>query len=165
MQRDELSTKKVIKYILLILVIYIIQTTSGINTSFYGYHVDILPFVVATAGLLGGKTEGAVTGFIIGIFCDITGVSADGLHSIYYIAFGILCGFLGHKLLRRIYPSVLILGTLGIWVLGLIKMASILAFDKAFIPLLVLQDVCGQTLVCAMFSLLAYIPTRKIVES
>ena len=66
MQRERLSIPKIVLYILLVLIIYVLQTTLFGAWSIRGYHVDLLPALVAAAALLDGPAEGVIVGIAVG---------------------------------------------------------------------------------------------------
>ena len=72
MQREQLSIPKVVLYILFALLIYVLQTSLFGTWSIRGYHLDLLPALVAAAALLDGPVEGVIIGITVGLFYDLS---------------------------------------------------------------------------------------------
>ena len=80
MQRERLSIPKIVLYILVALTVYVLQTTLFGAWSIRGYHLDMLPALVAAAALLDGPMEGVIIGVVVGLFYDLGFIGIDGLY-------------------------------------------------------------------------------------
>lgn len=162
MQRERIPPLKIILYIAVFILLFVLESANGMPVRVMGYRVDILPFAVASVALLDGPVEGASMGLFAGVLYDVAYRTADGLYPVFYLLVGLAAGLLGHRFLRRIYPSALVLGTASMLLLGLWRLAVAVLMRQTGDPLLFLQSVCGQTLVAAALSCIAYLPVRAV---
>jgi uncharacterized membrane protein len=162
MQREQLSVPKMILYALLVLAVYIAQTTLFGAWDFRGYHVDILPAFVAAAALCGGPMEGAVVGLIVGLFYDLGFIGIDGLYPLFFLAFGLVAGMMSRLTLSRSYVSMVMLNAFEMVLLGLLRYFTYLLPQKGASFLLVMKQVAGGTLLACLFCFIAYVPVSKL---
>lgn len=102
---------RVVLCILLLMLAYVVQSSLGVRISIFSVHIDILPLIVAAAGIVMGSGTGFVCGFFAGLLYDVAGTSVEGLYPLYYLICGIVCGQLGanrfrHRQLRGTMLSV-----------------------------------------------------------
>jgi rod shape-determining protein MreD len=76
----------------IVLVTALLQITLVSPIGLLGTHADLLPLVVAFAGLLGGSTAGAATGFAVGILTDLLAVTTLGVSSLLLVPLGYAAG-------------------------------------------------------------------------
>ena len=79
MQRERLSIPKIVLYILVALTVYVLQTTLFGAWSIRGYHLDMLPALVAAAALLDGPMEGVIIGVVVGLVLELRCICNHGL--------------------------------------------------------------------------------------
>jgi rod shape-determining protein MreD len=72
----------------LAVVVVFLQTGIVSELPLFGVAIDLSPLVVAFVGLRTGSTEGAVTGFAMGLLVDLTLVQTLGLTSLIFTVIG-----------------------------------------------------------------------------
>jgi rod shape-determining protein MreD len=70
----------------------VIQVAAVSQVQLFGVNADLVPLVVAAAGLLCGAVPGAVFGFGVGLFVDSALVQMLGLSSLVYLTVGYAAG-------------------------------------------------------------------------
>ena len=150
MQREQLSIPKVVLYILFVLLIYVLQTSLFGTWSIRGYHLDLLPALVAAAALLDGPVEGVIIGITVGLFYDLGFIGIDGLYPLFFLIFGFIAGEMS-----RLTPFEMI-------VLGLLRYFSYLLPQAGASFGLVLRQIIGGTLLACLFCFIVYWPMQKI---
>lgn len=162
MQRERLSIPKIVLYILVALTVYVLQTTLFGAWSIRGYHLDMLPALVAAAALLDGPMEGVIIGVVVGLFYDLGFIGIDGLYPLYFMLFGLAAGAMSRLTLSGSYISMLIMTALEMVVLGLVRYFAYLLPQAGASFALVLQQIVGGTLLSCVFCFVVYLPMRKI---
>ena len=161
MQKEQPVIVKYIVYLLFLIVLYSIET-ANIPMEIMGFRIDLLPCVPAAVALMEGPVLGGFIGFMTGMLYDIGFIGVEGLFPIYYMLFGILAGAISMKFLRRMFPSMLLLSTCGMLVLGLVRYGlSLMLISKVPFPL-VFQAMCGEILLTIVLSPIVYFPVRNI---
>lgn len=158
MQREHVSIPKMIFYFLFILIFYALQTSIFGQWSLGGYHIDLLPAMVASAAMLGGPTEGMIVGLLVGILYDLSYISIDGLYPIYFLLFGLLAGVICRLALSESYISLVLLNTLEMLVLSLLRYFCYLLPQKGASLGLVLQQTAGGVILSGLFCFAPYVP-------
>ena len=79
---------------LLMTVMYVLQTAFGAHMRVFGGGLDFLPILTAAVGMCMGSSAGLVCGLYAGILYDL-GAGIEGLFPMYYMFWGILCGYIG----------------------------------------------------------------------
>ncbi len=75
--------------------VVVLQVSAVSQLYVFGTNADVVPLVVASVGLLTGRTTGAVFGFAAGLLVDTALVATLGVSSLVYIAIGYGAGRLG----------------------------------------------------------------------
>jgi rod shape-determining protein MreD len=70
----------------------ILQVAAVSQIELFGTNADLSPLVVAAVGLMVGSLPGAIFGFAVGLFLDLTLVQTLGLSSLVYLAIGYWAG-------------------------------------------------------------------------
>lgn len=92
-RETKLRIQKMSLYALLLLLLYILQTTPGF-LSFWGIKpLLVLPFVLAIA-MLEGELVGGLFGLLAGLLCDTGGMTIFGINSLLYMIAGVSIGLL-----------------------------------------------------------------------
>ncbi|MDO4270526.1 MAG: hypothetical protein Q4C72_06330 [Eubacteriales bacterium] len=165
MQREQISIPKILLYVLFALLAYVLQSSLFGTWSIRGYHLDLLPAIVAAAALLDGPMEGAVVGIVVGLFYDLGFIGVDGLYPIFFLLFGLIAGAMSRLALSRNYVSMLLLNAFEMTVLGLLRYFAYLLPQKGASFVLVLQQIVGGVLLASVFCFAVYLPMRKISRS
>lgn len=161
MQREQVSIPKLILYVLLSVLLFVLQTSILGGISIFGYRVDLLPALVAAAALLDGPREGAVVGIAVGLLYDLSTVGTDGLYPIFFLLFGLIAGGVSRLSLSRNYISMLILTAAEMLLSGLMRYVLVLMRLHASL-LLVLRQIVGGTLLTCLFCFIVYLPMRRL---
>lgn len=82
------SPALVARVLALIIVSVILQSAAVSQFPIFGAPADLSPLIVASVGLLTGSIEGAITGFAVGLFVDLTLVQTLGLSSLVLTVVG-----------------------------------------------------------------------------
>lgn len=161
MQKEQPVVLKYIIYTIFLVLVYSIET-ANMPLKILGFRVDILPCIPAAVALMEGPVLGGFIGFMTGMLYDVGLIGVDGLFPIYYMLFGILAGALSMKFLRRMFPSMLLLSTCGMMVIGLLRYGlSLMLISKVPFPL-AFQSMCGEILIAIVLSPIVYFPIRNI---
>lgn len=99
MKKTWLTVLRVVICMILMTAIYILQTSFGARLALFGGHLDLLPMVTAAAGFCMGSSAGLFCGLYAGILYD-AGAGIEGIYPMYYMFWGILCGYLGTRIQR-----------------------------------------------------------------
>ncbi len=164
MQGKRISTKRILLYFLLLLVIYVLETSAGLHMKIFGFRLDLLPAVVACVALCGGSTEGAVIGFLTGVLYDRIGVQIEGLYPAYFMLFAIFAGFLGAKYLKKTVSAAVILTIAAMGIQDAAKAVFSLAILKKTTGLLMVKNICGEILITAILAPLVFLLVAKMDE-
>nr|WP_297171286.1 hypothetical protein [uncultured Agathobaculum sp.] len=162
MQRERLSIPKILLYILVALILYVLQTSWFGTWSIRGYHLDLLPALVAAAALLDGPVEGVIIGVVVGLFYDLGFIGIDGLYPIFFVLFGLVAGVISQLTLSGSYVSMLIMTSIEMIVLGLMRFFVYLLPQAGASFALVLQQIIGGTVLTCVFSFAVYLPMHRI---
>ena len=109
MQREYVSIPKIVLYILFALLVYVLQSTIYGTWSLRGYHLDLLPALVAAAALLDGPAEGVIIGVTVGLFYDMGFIGVDGLYPLFFLLFGFIAGEMSRLSLSGSYVSMVLM--------------------------------------------------------
>ncbi len=94
-------------YALLLLGLFLLQSTRGTGVQLWGASPDVLPFFVAAVALLDGPYAGGAFGFAAGVLTTLNSTGIEGFASLYYALFGIFFGLFGAYFMRNILFSAL----------------------------------------------------------
>jgi len=107
-------------YCVLLLLIFVLQTTKGIRISLWDASPDYILFFVAAEAILEGPYSGGTLGFFAGLLLSVSSPWPEGLEALFLGCFGTAVGILGKKYFRPVLPSVLLLGSVGMAFRGLV---------------------------------------------
>jgi rod shape-determining protein MreD len=82
------SGASVFRLVLLGLLAWLLQLTVVSQLTVFGVPADLTPLVVAYVGFITGSTTGAVFGFGLGLFVDLTPEHTLGVNSLVFTAVG-----------------------------------------------------------------------------
>ncbi len=94
-------------YALLLLALFLLQTTRGLAFQWRGISPDFLPFFIAATALFEGPYAGGAFGFAGGVLLSINSPGIEGFSSLYLSLFGVLFGLFGSYYLRCVVLSAL----------------------------------------------------------
>lgn len=148
--------------VLLMAVVYVLQAVFSLRFSIFGVHIDLLPLLVAAAGLVMGPGTGLVCGLAAGILYDVSGTLTEGLYPIYYMISGIGCGLLAVRYRGRETRCVMLCSVGMITVLSLLRYLFYFQFmgDTGF--LIFAWDMAVRALLAVVLSPLVLAVVRRI---
>lgn len=104
---DRYTILKYSGYALLMLGLFVLQTSRGTAIHLWGAAVNAMPFFVAAVALLDGPYAGGVLGFFAGVLLTINGTGVEGFSSLLLGMFGVGFGLFGAHYLRPVILSAL----------------------------------------------------------
>ena len=107
MRSDRYIWLKYGSYALLMLGLFVLQSSRGTALWLNGATVNALPFVVASVALLDGPYAGGAFGFAGGVLLSLNSPEVEGFASLSLGLFGVLFGLFGAYYLRNILFSAL----------------------------------------------------------
>lgn len=108
-------------YALLMLGLFVLQSSRGTGLRLWGGAWNMLPFFVASAALLEGPYAGGCFGFACGVLLAVNTTVIEGLSALLLTCFGILFGLFGAYYLRPVAPSMLAGGVLCLTVQAVLR--------------------------------------------
>lgn len=94
-------------YALLMLGLFLLQSSRGTGLRLWGGAWNMLPFFVASAALLEGPYAGGSFGFVCGVLLAVNTTVLEGLSALLLTVFGVLFGLFGAYYLRPVLPSAM----------------------------------------------------------
>lgn len=117
--------KKWITTILLIIILYVLQTTLFSALSIAGSVPNLLIILLVVVGYRYGQVSGLICGFLTGLFVDLLDGNYIGLYALLYMLIGYVIGFVNKIYLKDdfTFPIILtvvsdFLCNIGIFVIG-----------------------------------------------
>ncbi|MCI8856004.1 MAG: hypothetical protein HFH26_05590 [Clostridiaceae bacterium] len=160
MQREQQPVGQIVCYALVLLVAYLVSTTTA-PLQILGYRIDLIGCVPAAVALMEGPYLGMAFGIAAGIACDMGLTGIEGLFPMYYMLFGVAAGIFADRFLRRIFPSMFLLAVASVLGLAVFRLLGFVILQIRFDLLLYAQRVCGQAMITALLSPLVYLPIRQ----
>ena len=160
MQREQQPVGQIVCYALVLLVAYLVSTTTA-PLQILGYRIDLIGCVPAAVALMEGPYLGMAFGIAAGIACDMGLTGIEGLFPMYYMLFGAAAGIFADRFLRRIFPSMSLLAVASVLGLAVFRLLGFVILQIRFDLLLYAQRVCGQAMITALLSPLVYLPVRQ----
>lgn len=99
-------------YALLMLALFVLQSSRGTAIHAWGASVNVMPFFVAAVALLDGPYSGGAFGFFAGVLLTLNNAGVEGFASLTLGLFGIGFGLFGAYYLRPVILSALSGGVL-----------------------------------------------------
>jgi len=106
------KAKRRLLYALVLLMVFLLQTTRGLLPRPWGATVNLYPFLVCIMAFTDGPYAGGLYGFAAGLLLAVGSNTPEGLDAGLYALFGILCGAGAVSFLRRELPTALACGSL-----------------------------------------------------
>lgn len=105
--------KKAFVYFLMILAMFLLQTTLFRAISLGGIVPNLLLIIVVSAGIMSGESYGLTTGFFCGLLCDIFFGSFLGFYALLYLYIGFVNGLFHRSFFAGNYvlPISLLIGS------------------------------------------------------
>ena len=105
--------KKAFVYFLMILAMFVLQTTVFRAISLGGIVPNLLLIIVVSAGLMSGESYGLTTGLVCGLLCDIFFGSFLGFYALLYMYIGFVNGLFHRSFFvgNYVLPLSLLIGS------------------------------------------------------
>lgn len=160
MQRDRTTIYKVVFYLLFVLVVYLLETATGLGSlHLFGARLDLLFSVPAAVALMENPAIGAAAGLFTGILYDLSGTGVEGILPLYFMLFAMFAGAISGRYLRRIWPSHLLLTAGGMLLLRGLQFVLAALVGRAYPVIPFLQSMYGEILAAVVLSPFIYLPT------
>jgi hypothetical protein len=106
------KAKRRLLYLLVLLAVFLLQTTRGLLPRPWGATVNLYPFLVCAMAFSDGPYAGGLYGFAAGLLLAVGSGTPEGLDAGLYALYGILCGYGATSVLRRGLLTELVCGSL-----------------------------------------------------
>jgi rod shape-determining protein MreD len=144
----------------------IVQLTTVSQISLFGVPADLSPLLVASVGFLGGSIPGAMFGFCLGLFVDVTLLQTLGVTSLVFTGVGYGAGRV--RELRDpahgLAPVAVGAAATAVSAVGFALLQFLLGVD-APLSLLLLREILMTILLNTLLALPIYALVRRILLS
>ena len=165
MQRDRTTTYKVVFYLLFVLIVYLLETATGLGSlNLFGARFDLLFSVPAAVALMENLAIGAAAGLFTGILYDLSGTGVEGILPLYFMLFATFAGAISGRYLRRIWPSHLLLTAGGMLLLRGLQFVFAALAGRTYPMIPFLQSMYGEILAAVVLSQFIYLPTLLLAR-
>ena len=165
MQRDRTTTYKIVIYAVFLVILYLLETATGLGgLHMFGARLDLLFSVPAAVALFETPAVGAAVGLMTGILYDLAGTGVEGLLPLYFMLFATFAAAISGRYLRRIWPSHLLLTAGGMLILRGIQFVAAAILGQAYPVLPFLRSMYGEILAAIVLSPLIYLPARTLAR-
>lgn len=165
MQRDRTTTYKVISYTIFLVVLYLLETATGLSqVRLFGVRLDLLFSVPAAVALMEDPAVGAALGLFTGILYDVSGAGVEGLLPLYFMVFAALAGGVSGRYLRRIWPSHLLLTAGGMLILRGLQFMFMALIGAGYPIIPFLKSMYGEILAAVVLSPIIYLPVYLLAR-
>ena len=147
--------------IVLLALAYVVQTSLGLRISIFGVHIDLLPLIVAAAGIVMGPGAGLACGLAAGVLYDVSGAGIEGMYPLYYMICGIACGFFRGQFRGREIRGTMLCSVCTITLLAVLRYLFDFQFGSTGI-LAFARDMVLQALLAVVFSPLVLVVVRAV---
>lgn len=149
-------------YALLMLGVFLLQSSRGTAIGFWGARLDAMPFLVAAIALLDGPYAGGCFGFAAGTLLQLNNLTAEGLNALYLGLFGVLFGLFGLYYLRPVVLSAMGGGLVCLTVRALFRYVFyyLLVFNAG--PAMALTQFAGELVMDIPAGILCWLAVRRI---
>ncbi len=161
MKRNRKKIIRLLIYVPLILIAYILQASVFSELPMGGAKPLILPVAATAFAMFGGRVRGGAFGLVCGLLCDVALCRPAILFTLLLPAAGILIGTLFETLLAQGFPSYLLCCIVLLLVSAFCQMFGLLFYSGAQIGDLSVTA-AYQTLYSLVFTIPIYWLTRAI---
>ena len=106
------KAKRRILYGLVLLLVFVLQSTRGLLPRPWGSTANLYPFLICIMAFTDGPYAGGLYGFAAGLLLSVGSGTPEGLDAALYSLYGILCGAGAISVLRREPTTVMACGSL-----------------------------------------------------
>ena len=100
-------------YGFVLLLIFLVQSSYGLQLTLFGVHPNVIPFFLAALALYEGPACTAVIGLFAGFLCDLSITGVEGLYPLFFMVFSIVSGILAEKFLWKNIAAGILLGAVA----------------------------------------------------
>ncbi len=157
-----MKKRNVIFYLVWLSILVIFQPTLMQWIRILGVSPDMFLVFVVCAGLLRGRGDGAVIGFIFGLIFDLLVGEFIGLSAILHMYIGLCSGIIKERFVSdRLFVTVLVIvsGSLAYGVIYYI--AYYIGFNDLGFGTALLRTILPKTLYTALAGFILFVPIRK----
>jgi rod shape-determining protein MreD len=144
--------------------VVLLQVSAITQIELFGTNADLVPLVIAAAGLLAGSVSGACFGFFVGLFLDLALVQTVGLSSLVYVGIGYGAG--RFREMRdpqgALVPLAVGAAATAVATIGYSLMQFLLGVD-APVSFLLARDLLATVLLNAIIATPVYAAVRRIL--
>lgn len=163
MKFSKQNVKRVLLHVILLLVLYILQTSVFTRFRLFGVYPMLLPLAVVGIGLFEDGLWGGIWGIAAGVLCDISIADSFFMFTVTLAVIGFFSGFFSEFILARGFPSFFVLSLISLVLIAFLQMFKYLVFYR--ISFMVLSKVAlFQILYSALFIIPVYYPVRRITR-
>ena len=157
-----MKKRNVIFYLVWLIVLVIFQPTLMQGIRILGVSPDMFLVFVVCAGLLRGRGDGAVIGFIFGLVFDLLVGEFIGISAILYMYIGLSAGIIKERFVSdRLFVAVLVIASSAL-VYGIIYyIVYYIGFKDLGFGTALLRTVLPKTLYTALAGFILFVPIRK----
>jgi len=149
---------------LVLLVIFVIETASGLTPSILGFKIDVMIFFISSVALFCGAKAGCVFGFAAGVLMDLSFSGVEGLFPLFFMIFGAVSGVLSEIYLRKLFQSMLFISAVCFLVLNFIVYICYYWLVYGVTVFSAMAKIIPEFLISAVFSPIPYFAVKKITE-
>lgn len=149
-----------LKYLLLLLIIYLLQSSVFPHLKILGVKPLLLPLFAVGVGLFRGGLAGGCWGLAAGLLCDISLGGTGLLFTVFLTACGFFTGFLSQFVLAKGFPSYFVISLSVLMIAAFIQMFGLLAYYGAD-PLILILTGLKQTLYSLILTVPIYLWIRR----
>lgn len=141
----------VILHAMLLLFVYVFQSTVFPFLRLYGFVPLLLPLVSTGVAVCEGRYAGGVAGIFAGILCDVSFNASAGVFTVLLTVLGLLTGLLADTVVTRGFATFLISCIAVLAISAFAQMFPHLFFDRVA-PVTLLMTALWQTVYSIIFA-------------
>ena len=149
-----------LKYFIVLLIIYLLQSAVFPRLKILGVMPLILPLFAVGIGLFRGGLAGGCWGLAAGMLCDISLGGTGLLFTVFLTACGFFTGFLSQFVLAKGFPTYFVVSLSVLLIAAFIQMFGLLAYYGAS-PIALILTGLKQTLYSLVFVIPLYLCIRQ----
>lgn len=149
-------------YALLLLGVFLLQSSRGTALFLWGASPNALPFLLAAVALVEGPYAGGSFGFVCGMLLTLNSTGLEELQALYLALFGVLFGLFGAEYLRPVIPSALAGGLLCLGIQAVFRYVFVYLLIYRAGPGYALRQFCGELLLSLPLGAVIWLAVRRI---
>lgn len=145
-----------------IVVCFVLESSLSLRISVLGAHFDLLPPIVAAAGICLGSPAGIICGIVAGLMYDCSGAEVEGLYPLYFMCWGIFSGMIGERHRVRQLNMIIMLSIEMTVLLSLIRYLFYFQFVMDTSLIFVIKAIVASALLTMLVCPFVYLAVRAI---